>query len=641
MASPQMAGCVALLRCAAAAESLRQTPARIYRAFRLGARPLPQHAWVEVGHGAIDMERSLEALRVLEGAENLEQDYLLSIDNPFGVGEGIYQRGLPAGDAFERSVRVSPIFGDDSPNAAKGDFLRTFRLHSEAAWVDVPEAIYTSAQGKSFTARVHTAGLTPGLHSTRVLLWDADKPEALGPDLILPVTVVVPLPTDGHHQASRELEVAPGQLVRNFLDVPLGARHLLVTVTQDGPGHNEFRTGAGSVSGFRYAEERQQRGRFFLDNGERYTTRVPVEEGMVVEYALAARWSTNQTAKLRFQFAFDGLRPQTAEFVVPAGQDAGYFAFASLLADAAGLRASAKLEGISEAVVGAWRIFPDPIRPTLMGERGMFQAEVQWQQHVPEGTTRVAVVTPHSIQTTEWREDLALEVFDAAGALVARTIMYEIETDLGALGAGDYSFRLRYPSLGTGPLERHFSGAEVHLEQSLPGIKLYGNLQDLFMESGGLGSVSIPYRGARTVFAAMPALDSLPAGSHYYGTVNMSSGSDTLLAAPLRVERPLVATVADGGGGAEQAEGESPMGKAKEAWELARAAGNEEPVAWIAAARAWQEAAPLDAEAALAVLDALAGSGLVDEAREQAGSFLRHFPREADALRQAAAAWTP
>jgi subtilisin family serine protease len=641
MASPQMAGCVALLRCAAAAENLRQTPARIYRAMRLGATKMPQHAWVEVGHGAINMEASLEALRVLDGAEGLEQDYALSVTNPFGVGEGIYQRGLPAGSFFERSVRLAPSFADDASNAEKGDFLRTFRLQSEADWVEVPEAIYTSAQGQRFTVRVHTDSLQPGLHSTRVLLWNADRASEHGPDLILPVTVVVPTKTDGQHQVERIVTVDPGELSRTYLDVPLGARNLVVTVTQSSEGRNEFRTGAGSVSGFRYSEERQQRGRFFLDNGGTYTTRVPVEEGMVVEYALAARWATNRPAELTMHFAFDGLRPQVERFHVPAGQHAGYFAFASLLDDVTGLRASASIDGIAQPIVAEWKIQTDPIRPTVMGDRGMFEAIVTWDQHIPEGTSRVAVVTPDSIQTIEWREDLALIVRNSAGAVVARTIMYETETDLGALEPGDYHFTLRCPSIGTGPLERQFSGFEMHLEQSLPGISLYAELPDLMHDGDTMGRLTIPYRGARTLFAKMPELDALADGAYYYGSVSVRDGSDTLITVPLQIDRPQSMAAAKAAAEEASAESEEPAAgeEERQAYEEAKAAGAENPVAWIAAARDWHEAVPLNHEAALAVLDALVGAGLPDRARAEAASFLSHFPEQAEALRQAAQAW--
>jgi subtilisin family serine protease len=634
MAAPQMAGCVALLRGAAAAEGLAQSPAHVDRAFRLAATRMPQHDWVEVGHGSIDMQGALDALRALDGAADLEQDYELAVDNPFGRGAGIYQRGLPAGTFFERRVSLNPLFEDEVANAVKGDFLRTFRLESEADWVEVPDAIYTSAQGRSFTVRVHTSGLAPGLHSTRVLMTGSERDPAHGPDLILPVTVVVPFPTDASFEAKREVSVAPGQLVRTFLDVPLGARHLEVTVVQRGEGRNEFRTGAGSVSGFRYAEERQQRGRFFLQDGDTYETRIPVEQGMVVEYALAARWSTNTAVDLELHFEFDGLQPQVERFVVPAGQEAGYFAFASLLAGMPRLRAKAAVEGTAHPVMADWKVETDPIRASIMGDRGMFQAVLEWEQEVPEGVSGVGVMMPHSIQTTEWREDLALEVLDAAGAVVTRTIMYETWTDLGSLDVGDYVFRMRYPSIGTGPLERRFAGAEVRMARSLPGIKLHPGLHELMGEGDTLGSFGIGHRGARTLFAVMPELAPLADGAYYYGSVSVSRGGSELIAVPLAVHRP----GGEAGSAGEEAPDEA-LTEVLTAYDEAKGAGGEKPVAWIAAARAWQEAAPLDPQASLAVCEALAASGLVEEARREAQSFLSRFPREAEALREAASNW--
>ena len=646
MAAPQMAGCVALLRAAATAEGLVQTPARIHRAMRLSAQRLPQHAWVEVGHGFIDMQASLDHLRELDAVSTAEVDYHISITNPFGEGEGIYLRGLPSEKPFERTVAITPEFADEASHASKSDFLTTLRLVSEADWVQVPDAIYTSAAGNRFQARILPASLQHGLHSTRILAYDDSKPDSAGPELIIPVTVVVPLRVNEFGEIDNRFTLAQGELGRTFLQVPLGAHFAKLTVRQSGGGRNEFRSGAGSVSGFLFSGERQAGGRFFLGDNETYSTTIPVEPGMVVEYTIASRWSVNTEAQLDVNVRFEGVQPNYAAFQVPAGQDMGYFAFSSLLRDEAGLSAAASLDGVAVPVLADWKIETDPIRATIMGGKGMFQGVLDWDFEVPTGVSSVSLYTPRSMQTTEWREDLAIEVFNAVGSVVTRMIVYEDETPLGAMAPGKYHFRLIVPSLGKEALEARYAAAEIRLQRSVGAVKVYPSLKSAFDGHGASGRLTIPFQGARTLFAKMPQLDGLAYGSYYYGTVEVKRGSDTLARVPLQVFRPLgePALVTD----LVAAEKVAPAGEVapanatpskEEAWTEAKNSATISPVKWISSARAWQQDMPLEYRAELAIYEALVAADLQLEARSLAVGFLKRFPNHVSEFLDAARSW--
>ena len=649
MAAPQMAGCVALLRAAATAEGLPQTPARIHRAMRLSAKRMPQHAWVEVGHGFIDMSQSLEHLRALAALDTPEMEYSIAVTNPFGVGEGIYLRGLPTDKPFDRTVAITPEFGDDVSNSTKSDFLATLRLVSEADWLQVPEALYTSSAGNRFQARINPASLTHGLYSTRILAFDDAKPESAGPELVIPVTVVVPLDANEFGEIDNSFTLAQGDLQRTFLQVPLGAHYAKLTVSQTGGGRNEFRSGAGSVSGFLFSGDRQARGRFFLGDNETYETTIPVEPGMVVEYTIASRWAVNTEAKLDLNVRFEGVQPNYAAFQVPAGQNMGYFAFSSLLRDEAGLSASASLDGIAVPVLADWKVVTDPIRATIMGGAGMFQAQLDWEVEIPEGVSSVSLYTPRSMQTTEWREDLAIEIFNEVGSVVTRMIVYEDETPLGSMAPGKYQFRLLVPSLGKGALEAQYAAAEVRLKSSVGSIAVYPSLKGAFDGAGASGRLTIPFQGARTLFAKMPDLDPLEHGSYYFGAVKVKRGDDTIANVPLQVFRPLgstpdvasdlvIADDEDAGEGPEAAAADATNEK-ETAWAEAKASGSESPVKWISSAREWQDDMPLEYRAELAVYEALVAAGLPEDARKQAVGFLKRFPHRVTEFLSAARSW--
>ncbi|KAA3604531.1 MAG: hypothetical protein DWQ01_22105 [Planctomycetota bacterium] len=640
MASPQVAGAVALLLSSAKAEGLSHSPARVYRALRLGAKALPNAAWVEQGHGVVQLTPSLEALRGLAGRDQVEQAFEVRVRNPFGDGGGIYERALPSEESFERTVQVTPIFAKEATNAEKAAFHRSFRIHPESSWIQAPEAVYLSGQGGRFRVRLHPQKLGKGLHSSRILLVDADAPKGAGPDLVIPVTLLQAesVTAEQDFELRRRFKLKPGQLQRTFVEVPHGAGFAKVVLRHQGEGLNEYRTGAGSVSGFRYAEERQKRGRFFLSHEQTAEQQVPVEAGTVLEYTVASRWATNRPSTVELWIRFQGLEGQHEEWQVPAGQGMAYMALKSPLRRE-NLKVSASLEGVATAVTAPWNIVPDPIRATIFGGYGLFYGVREWPVDVEENATRITLRMPRSIQTTEIREDLMLEIFDRNGKAIQRTILYEIDTALDPLEKGSYTFRLSYPSLGTEPLQGQYAGCEMRRATSKQKLDLYFNLQDLMAAEHAGSSVQIPFAGVRTVFTKLPDLEPLPAGSYYYGSLQCKAGSNTLLHQEIRVERPELPTVAGVAVAASGEQAEDPVAEARGAFEKLRLQEDADEDEMVAKAEAWVEADSQCPEAELARLEALTSAGRWQEARSKGLSFLGRFPDRVEAFMKLAAQW--
>ncbi|MBT4559610.1 MAG: S8 family serine peptidase [Planctomycetes bacterium] len=660
MSAPQLSGFIALMRCAARAEGMSDSPARMERAMRLGASVFAGSTWVEHGHGFPMAIPTLEAMRTLEKVAVDDRRFKIQTANPFGVGSGIYHRGLASLAPFEQALFVEPLFNKDATNAEKANFLRSFRLVSESDWVEVPDGFYCASAGNRITARIHPATLGHGLHVTRILAFDADKPDSVGPDFIIPVSIVVPMvsvpATD--HMTVRHFPMQPGQVDRSFAYVPMGATRVAVTTRQMTPGRNEYRPGAGSVSGFTYAEDRQTRGRFFLDAGEENTMVVPCEPGTVFEFALSSRWATNKPADVELEFRFLGVEPSELEVVVPAGQDLTALGVRATLRKTS-LSASASVEGVAIPVLAEMEIIPDPIRATLMGGRGLFFGIVEWTVEIQEDGTRATLYMPQSIESIELREDLALEVFDANGQVMSRGIVYELETPIDTLAAGSYIFRLTYPSEGMESLETRYAGAEVRLHTG-GGRMSVSTDWDGALDGGGGSRTRVPFLGARTFFFEAPELEPLPAGQFYFGSCTLTQGDDEIRVLPLRVERPLVAAAveeveleedvaeetpsvddltdveAEATEAKEEAEAEPTP---QEAFEAAKADPETTDVERVKLAREWASAEPLSWDAALSVPLALATGGLKAEAFRAASSLLTQFPTRVEDFLAAAVAW--
>ncbi len=540
MAAPQITGLCALLLGAAREEGLAVDPPLLRRALRLGSVRLEGFEGIEQGFGMPRAGRAWEALQRLAASGREEIGVRVRVENPHGAGGGIYERRLAVRDrVFERLVRIEPDFAPDAAPERKAGFLRTYRLEAEDDWIEIPDAVYLSAGGRAFPVRVDPRRLRPGLNASCILLWDVEADPSLGPDAVVPVTLILPERTEaaGDHELHRRFEIVPGGLERTFVEVPAGATVARVRLHQEGPGRNEFRTGAGSVSGFRYSGQRQVRGRFFLEDGSSAEQSVPVEPGTVLEYTVASRWSVNRPVRLDLEIRFEGLVGQHEECVVPAGQGMAWYAVKSLLRTERGVRARAVVEGVAQPVTAPMRMEPDPIRSRVLGGHALFHGVVEWPVTVPEGA-KLSLRTPRSLQTTEVREDLMFEAVDASGKVIQRKVVEELETALDALAPGDYLFRLRYPSLGRHPLEARFAGVELRMSRTPVTLPLDGDLLDAFRGRGALGGLTIPFGGARSLGARVPELEPLADGAWYYGSLRFENASGTLLEVPLRIERP-------------------------------------------------------------------------------------------------------
>ncbi|MFQ5750178.1 MAG: hypothetical protein ACE5H3_12100, partial [Planctomycetota bacterium] len=462
-----------------------------------------------------------------------------------------------------------------------------------------------------------------------------------GPEGVVPVTVVVPLKPDAgsNRIPTQRFPLSPGGLQRTFAWVPYGARRVRIQVRQEGPGRNEFRTEGGSVSGTRFSGQTQKRERFFLEDGETHVFTAPVETGTVFEFAAASRWSVNRPVRLVLDLEFEGLEPVPAAVVVPAGQGLAYLSVKSPL-KRENVTVSAAVSGWSLPVAAVMKIVPDPIRPLIFGDQGLFWGIVEQPFSVPEKEASVSLHVGASLPTTEVREDLMVEVSDSNGRVVKRTIAQEIDTGLGKLAPGDYTLRLAFPSRGTGPLQHRFAGAELSFKASEKNLILHGDLESAFLDEGKLGRLSLPAGGVRTVIASLPELHGLAGGGAWFGSFTFQKGSETLLSVPLQIERPghppapSLAEAGEGESGAQTPPAELAFGKVQ-------ADPASTPAARLAKARAWMENAPLSPQARLAWLRALAAVGLSERARREGRDFLARYPRKVEDFLQAAPAWNP
>ena len=262
MSSPNCAGNVALLLSALkspeyARAGVTVTPHLIKRALENTAKKVAGHTFHDVGHGLIQIEAAFQwILRQNLAARSPElRSFTCTCRR-----NGKTRRGLYLRDAYDLSrgplvvrVNVSPEFRDALTahnNRDRVDFQLRAILSTTARWIQAPDRTLIMHGGRGFDIRVDPTGLSPGLHTAEV--WGRDQNAADsdgGPLFRFPVTVVVPEPpvapvasmpastpaasvstiSLGEHVWSMNL--APGQITRQFLTVPRGAAWIDVAVT--------------------------------------------------------------------------------------------------------------------------------------------------------------------------------------------------------------------------------------------------------------------------------------------------------------------------------------------------------------------------------------------------------------------------
>lgn len=236
MASPQAAGCLALLASAARQKGLFFHGALLAAALRNSGKPLPGWSLPEQGAGVVNVPRAFELLGKLSALpfSKTVAGFVVEAPSPYlpeAKGPALFLRTgswLPKGDL---EIDVRPVFFTESKAQDRERFFEDFDLFAEPDWLELASSsvFLKKDEGGLFKLRLLADRLkTPGLYSGRI--FAVPRGQGRRPELRvfeLWATVLVPeLPGLGGKGLDLDLgpvKVAPGRLVRRFVRVPEGA----------------------------------------------------------------------------------------------------------------------------------------------------------------------------------------------------------------------------------------------------------------------------------------------------------------------------------------------------------------------------------------------------------------------------------
>ena len=200
MASPQAAGALALILSSSLQENIPIRRDPVYRAVRMGATPLNGYTILDEGYGLLNIKNSYKIYKEI----TRENEKIISYDvetmcPQYGDKKGyaVYYRGSYYPKKGERQeIDVFPRFPFNFSEEEKANFFKAFNVEKTGNFFNLIQgSVYMKSKepAKIYIDFNEEILRKEGLYSGYLSLYPKNSGgKDLGPELIIPVTVIVP-----------------------------------------------------------------------------------------------------------------------------------------------------------------------------------------------------------------------------------------------------------------------------------------------------------------------------------------------------------------------------------------------------------------------------------------------------------------
>ena len=333
MSSPNCAGCVALLLSGLYANQIPYTANRIRSAVCTTASKMQHLEDVVQGCGMVQVDAAFDYLLKFAAIESEDVFFKVTLSNRAGTGRGVYLRQPEEVSKVQTfTVEVSPEFSADDNNSfatqrsrVNFEMLVNFGTTTPAPFVSFPEHLVLMHNGRNFVIEIDPTRLPPGLHFTKLCGYDSQNPER-GAIFSFPITIAKPFCVDARSPSPNLglTDFAPAQASRFFLEVPVGATWMDVTVKDMRDPKEDSSTRMivlATVQLLPNTPYRDAESNEYLNllPGEVSVKSVRVEPGVTVELVLARVWSALGATSVTCDAQFRGVTPSPTSVVVGPG----------------------------------------------------------------------------------------------------------------------------------------------------------------------------------------------------------------------------------------------------------------------------------------------------------------------------------
>ncbi len=332
MSSPNCCGCIALLLSACIQSGIPYTSARIKKAIFNTAKMMPGLSSLQQGHGMVQVDAAWDRIVAFKDDPSEDVTFKASLNRVL-TPRGVYLRQPNEVEKEQTySVTVEPIFPlVDSPTLEsqkeKIDFSMKVNLgqtNTDADWVSFPDHLVLMSPSRNFAIQVDPTKLGPGVHLTRLVLYDALVPSK-GAICTIPITVVKPHPLDDVMTPNLgQLNFGPAETRRFFLSPPSGATFMDVTVKDCRPSSDDATSRLIVLHALQLLPHTPYR-----DNEcQRYMQSTPqsthvfsidLRDSVTIELTLARYWSAIGFTELSVHVEYRGITPSPSNVLLSTG----------------------------------------------------------------------------------------------------------------------------------------------------------------------------------------------------------------------------------------------------------------------------------------------------------------------------------
>ncbi len=313
MASPNACGGIALLLSALKAENIAYAPHTVRRALQNTAQHVETADVFTEGPGLIQVDAAYEYFAAQTETEAIAPRYEVTLPTHHDA-RGLYLRApRDTRHPQEATVRIRPVFHEDSDRRQRIDFEQKIVLESTAEWVESGSSVLLTHGGATFSVRVDPTGLEPGVHSAQVVGYAADHQDR-GPLFRVPIVVTRLLEAEEEAPVAEFEETmtfASGEIERRFLEVPAGATWADIRLTSRSTSGEDRTYILHTVQALPGQTFEANESRIFLRLGHEASRlhTIPVTPGHTLELCLAQYWSSLGESEVDCTLTFHGLDP--------------------------------------------------------------------------------------------------------------------------------------------------------------------------------------------------------------------------------------------------------------------------------------------------------------------------------------------
>ncbi len=328
MASPNAAGCMALILSAAYTQHLVINNAVLKKAVKNSADRLPGYTYLDQGAGIINVPKAFEYYKryIKRGDQKGVTEYTIDTVSPIYEtenGQAAYWRFgtyFPTVDDKEKFY-INAVFPKKFSKDDKQNFYRAFNLYSSEPWLKLNnKSVYLKGTKPAVVdvwfdkKQLNKSGLYNG----KIIAYRKGGDKKRDVEFELMCTAVVPQIFEQKNDFSKKLnniKIKPGDVYRIFVDVPPGASSMIVNFSAKNYGYSKIRAYLFDPKGVKY-------GRYVTvdaGKGDEWVLRASGDKLSLGtwEVDLYAGFANSKTSGVDVEIAFSGLKtnPEIIDYV--------------------------------------------------------------------------------------------------------------------------------------------------------------------------------------------------------------------------------------------------------------------------------------------------------------------------------------